>query len=173
MIPEDHDMALYTLYRPAEIPDGVALPALSWANGTCAHPVGYAEMFRHIVSHGFIIVAAHSRYTGSGAAQVNGLDYLVAENDNPDSPLTQTQIEPLHKRSVDQPTPSGQDLIDRRLGSDHHLALHLHDAPPSHGLDHLGVEQFGPRHPARLGSGASGLAPRRLHPVPETGDDGR
>ena len=87
MIPEGHDMALYTLYRPAEMPEGRRFPALSWANGTCAHPVGYAPMIKHIVSHGFIVVAAHSRYTGSGAAQVNGLNYLVAENDNPDSEL--------------------------------------------------------------------------------------
>lgn len=87
MIPDGHDMALYTLYRPAEIPHGVKLPALSWANGTCAHPVGYSGMINHIVSHGFIVVAAHSRYTGSGAAQVNGINFLVAENENPDSPL--------------------------------------------------------------------------------------
>jgi hypothetical protein len=86
-IPPGHDMALYTLYRPKELRAGVKYPALSWANGTCAHPVGYAEMIKHIVSHGFLVVAAHSRYTGSGEAQIRGLNWLLAQNENSSSPL--------------------------------------------------------------------------------------
>jgi hypothetical protein len=46
---------------------------------------------------------------------------------------------------------------------------HPHQAPPAHGLDDLGIQELGPRHPARLGPGTCGLAPWRLYPLPIVG----
>jgi len=86
-VPAAYNMALYTLYRPETMQEGQKFPVLSWANGTCAHTVGYAEMLKHVASHGFIVVATHSRFTGSGAAQLRGLDFVIAANDDPMSPL--------------------------------------------------------------------------------------
>ena len=58
-----------------------------------------------------LVTPARSALTRRGAAP-----------SNPDHWLRQTQIEPLHKRGVAQPTISGQDLIHRGLGPDHHGA---------------------------------------------------
>jgi hypothetical protein len=51
--------------------------------------------------------------------------------------------------------------------------LHRDEAPPSHGFDHLRIEQYRQRHPAGFGRRASGLAPRRLYPVAEVGHQSR
>lgn len=88
-VPAEYDMALYTLYRPSEMKEGQKFPVLSWANGTCAHTVGYVDMIKHVVSHGFIVIAPHSRFTGSGEAQIKGIDWVIAQNDDPESPLYQ------------------------------------------------------------------------------------
>ena len=85
-IPAGHDMALFSLYRPENLGEGV-FPVLTWANGTCARVVGYKGLLEHVASHGFLAIAAHSRYTGSGKHQINGVDWVLAQNENPDSPL--------------------------------------------------------------------------------------
>lgn len=88
-VPDEYNMALYTLYHPSEMKDGQKFPVLSWANGTCAHTVGYVDMIKHVVSHGFIVIAPHSRFTGSGEAQIKGIDWVIDQNDDPESPLYQ------------------------------------------------------------------------------------
>jgi hypothetical protein len=62
---------------------------LSWANGTCAKTTGYDALLQHLASHGFIVIATNSRYTGSGVAQLRGIDFLAAETARPESPLFQ------------------------------------------------------------------------------------
>jgi hypothetical protein len=86
-IPSDLDMALHTLYRPAELQSGVRYPVLAWGNGTCALPDGYDSLLRHVASHGFLVIAPHSRWVGSGEPQANAIDYLLSENERADSPL--------------------------------------------------------------------------------------
>lgn len=86
-VPASYNMALYTLYRPEPAAPGQKFPVLSWANGTCAHTVGYANMIKHVVSHGFIVIAPHSRFTGSGEAQIKGIDWVLAQNEVASSPL--------------------------------------------------------------------------------------
>jgi hypothetical protein len=86
-VPPEYKMDLYTLYYPEGGAPGQRFPVLSWANGTCAHTVGYADMIKHIVSHGFIVISPHSRFTGSGAAQKRGIDWTLMQDTVAGSPL--------------------------------------------------------------------------------------
>lgn len=86
-VPPEYKMDLYTLFYPENAAPGVKFPVLSWANGTCAHTIGYSDMIKHIVSHGFIVIATHSRFTGSGSAQKRGIDWVLTQDTAMDSPL--------------------------------------------------------------------------------------
>jgi hypothetical protein len=79
------DFAVYTVYRPANWPAG-KIPVLSWGNGTCAQPEGYGSLLRYIASQGFFVVAANSRWVGSGAEIKHGLDFAEAANADATSP---------------------------------------------------------------------------------------
>jgi hypothetical protein len=83
----DYKVDLYTLYYPKSMVEGQLYPILSWANGTCAKTNGYHALLNHLASHGFIVVATNSRYTGGGKFQLHGVDYVTAENNRADSPL--------------------------------------------------------------------------------------
>jgi hypothetical protein len=48
-------------------------------------PEGYGPLLRHVASHGYIVVAANSRYVGSGEAQRKGVDFMFAQNEDPSS----------------------------------------------------------------------------------------
>jgi hypothetical protein len=84
---DTYKVDLYTLYYPKNMVAGQLYPILSWANGTCAKTNGYHALLNHLASHGFIVVATNSRYTGGGKFQLHGVDYIVAENERADSPL--------------------------------------------------------------------------------------
>jgi hypothetical protein len=86
-VPDTYKMDLYTLYYPEGGAPGQRFPVLSWANGTCAHTVGYSDMIKHVVSHGFIVIATHSRQTGTGKAQLRGIDWVLTQDAAMDSPL--------------------------------------------------------------------------------------
>lgn len=79
------DFKLYTVYRPANWPSG-PIPVLSWGNGTCAQPEGYGSLLRYIASQGFFVVAANSRWVGSGTEIRHGLDFAEAANADASSP---------------------------------------------------------------------------------------
>lgn len=80
------DLKLYSVYRPAVWKEGEKYPVVSWGNGTCAQPEGYATLLRYVASHGFIVVAANSRYVGSGTAQKRALDFIFKANEDSASP---------------------------------------------------------------------------------------
>jgi hypothetical protein len=86
-LPPDLDISLYTLFRPAQLAEGQTYPVLTWGNGTCALPGGYGTLLRHVASHGFIVIAANSRWVGSGEPQRGGVDWLLQENERADSAL--------------------------------------------------------------------------------------
>jgi hypothetical protein len=96
-IPADLNMALYTMYRPAQFEEGKTYPVLTWGNGTCALPEGYGKLLRHVASHGFIIVAANTRWTaGSGASapMIRAIEWALKANADPMSPLYK-RIDPM------------------------------------------------------------------------------
>jgi hypothetical protein len=49
--------------------------------------VGYEEMIKHVASHGFIVIAPHSRFTADGTAQRRGIDWVLSQDSVADSPL--------------------------------------------------------------------------------------
>lgn len=81
----DLDLALYSVFYPGDMPEGEKFPLLTWGNGTCAMPEGYGPLLRYVASHGYIVVAANSRYVGSGEAQRRAIDFMFAANDDPNS----------------------------------------------------------------------------------------
>ena len=81
----DLNLALYTVFYPGVMPEGEKFPLLTWGNGTCAMPEGYGPLLRQVASHGYIVVAANSRYVGSGEAQRKGVDFMFAQNEDPNS----------------------------------------------------------------------------------------
>jgi hypothetical protein len=82
------DMSLYTVYRPAQFPEG-KIPIITWGNGTCAKPEGYGTLLRYVASQGFFIVAANSRFVGDGSQMKKGIDFALAANDDMNSPYYQ------------------------------------------------------------------------------------
>lgn len=83
------DLSLYTIYRPARWKEGERYPIVSWGNGTCAKPEGYGALLRYVASHGYIVVAANSRYVGSGTPQKRAIDFAVAAHSDAKSPYYQ------------------------------------------------------------------------------------
>jgi hypothetical protein len=81
------DFALYTVYRPAEWVEGQKYPIITWGNGTCAKTEGYGALLRYVASQGFFVVAANSRWVGSGNnAMTKALDFAFAATADAQSP---------------------------------------------------------------------------------------
>ena len=81
------DFSLYTVYRPATWPSD-KVPVITWGNGTCAQPEGYGALLRYVASYGYFVVAANSRWVGSGtpAPMINAINYAAAANTDSTSP---------------------------------------------------------------------------------------
>ena len=86
--------------------------------------------------------------------------------------LAYRQVDALDKGRVDLPAAGRQHLLDRLQRAEHDPVPHADQAPASHGLDHLRVEQWWQRHPARLGSRALDSLALRLYPVPIVREQG-
>jgi hypothetical protein len=86
------NMALHTVYRPANMVEGEKYPIITWGNGTCAQPEGYGALLRYVASYGFVVFAAHSRYVGqsvSAGAMIKSLDFAFAAANDAASPYYQ------------------------------------------------------------------------------------
>ena len=71
----------FDVFRPATLdPGGRKHPIISWANGTLFGVDDYQGLLDHWASHGFVVIASHSRSTAGGATHKAGIDWLVAEN---------------------------------------------------------------------------------------------
>jgi hypothetical protein len=82
------DQSIYTIFRPACMKDGETYPVITWANGTCGFTHGYAPLLSTVASHGFVIFASNSTWTGSpptNMVQTRALDYAKALNEDPTS----------------------------------------------------------------------------------------
>jgi len=86
--------------------------------------------------------------------------------------LTDGEIDAFHKRRIDLPATGSEHIMDGGQCAEDHTVAQPHEAPAPHGLDHLGIEQVGQGHPARLGRSARGLAALRMHPVAEMSEQG-
>ncbi len=75
----------YTIYHPRWMDGGH--PIITWGNGTGAATSTYRPLLRHLASWGFVVIASDSGKTGSGIEMIEGVDYLLEENEIPDSPF--------------------------------------------------------------------------------------
>lgn len=63
----------------------VKYPVIAWANGTaCVTPL-YSQLLALFANAGYIVVADTNVMAGDGQSLINSIDYIIAENDNPDS----------------------------------------------------------------------------------------
>jgi hypothetical protein len=85
--PSDMDRGLYTLFRPETLEAGKKYPVITWGNGTCSQPFLFEELLTHLTSHGFIIIASNWRWVASGQEMLNGINFILSENENASSPL--------------------------------------------------------------------------------------
>jgi pimeloyl-ACP methyl ester carboxylesterase len=78
----------FTLFRPA-FPgqNGQGHPVITWGNGTFLTPIFYSAFLDHLASYGYVVIASDDLFTGSGAAMLEGVDWVLAQNENPESPL--------------------------------------------------------------------------------------
>lgn len=83
----DLDLTLYTVYRPACMKAGETYPVITWGNGTCAQPEGYAALLRYVASYGYVIFAANSRFVATNSPMTKALDFAAAANADPKSAL--------------------------------------------------------------------------------------
>ena len=60
-------------------------PVVVWANGTMCAPVLYTELLKSIAAEGFIVVTNSDVMNGNGKTQVAALDWILAQNENPES----------------------------------------------------------------------------------------
>lgn len=89
---EDGDPVAFTVFRPSDLTaSGRCHPVVTWGNGTGSNPGLYKVLLNHLASHGFIVVASDSPNVAQGdpPPMVAGVTWLVAENENPDSPYFQ------------------------------------------------------------------------------------
>jgi pimeloyl-ACP methyl ester carboxylesterase len=84
------DLALYTVFRPACTKEGEKYPVITWGNGTCGQSGGYAALLATVASHGFVVIAANSRFTDGGNKEMlRALDLAKAINEDPKNVLYQ------------------------------------------------------------------------------------
>jgi dienelactone hydrolase len=60
-------------------------PIITWGNGTGSPTAIYRSFLNHLASWGFVVIASNSVATQSGSEMVNGIDYLIQQNDNSSS----------------------------------------------------------------------------------------
>jgi pimeloyl-ACP methyl ester carboxylesterase len=71
-------LATHTIYYPATLTG--KRPVVVWGNGTFAVPVIYTGLLRHLASHGFIVAAANTAFSGTGLEMRAGIDLLAVFN---------------------------------------------------------------------------------------------
>jgi hypothetical protein len=79
--------------------------------------------------------------------------------------LPDTQVHALDACRVDVPAMRREHLLDCFEGAEDYVVVHSYQTLAPHRLHHLGIEQGGQRHPARLGSWPGGLPTGELHPL--------
>jgi len=76
------------LFYPTELGrDGLKHPIFVWGCGGGSDPSAYAEHMNRVASHGFVAIAAVSMIGDDDGVLSANLDWLLAENERPDSML--------------------------------------------------------------------------------------
>jgi Chlorophyllase enzyme len=91
----NNDPNALTVYLPDNAAAGERFPLLTFGNGTFCSPTFYDELINHVVSHGFVVVAANTSTVGTGAPMLKALDWALAQDTQAGSPLN-GKIDPDH-----------------------------------------------------------------------------
>jgi len=77
------------MFRPKDFSPTLCHPLITWGNGTGSTPSLYKVVLNHLASHGFVVIASDSMNVGQGtpAPMLNGVTWVLAQNDDPASPL--------------------------------------------------------------------------------------
>lgn len=85
---DDETIKKFVIWYPKELESGSGkYPVVLWANGTGSNSGTYTAFFKHLASHGFIVVGNDDPNTRTGASLNAGIDLLLSENEKTDSPL--------------------------------------------------------------------------------------
>jgi hypothetical protein len=78
------------LFHPTELGEGGLLhPIVLWGCGGTTQPATYAMHMNRLASHGFVAIAEVSEIGNNGEILLEALDWLLSENERPDSVLYQ------------------------------------------------------------------------------------
>ena len=79
----------FTLIRPRDLASSSRMhPLITWGNGTSASPSMYASLLNRLASHGFVVIASNSPNTGSANEMIQGIDWVLAQNQTPGSAMS-------------------------------------------------------------------------------------
>jgi len=83
------DGVAFTMFRPKDFSPTLCHPLVTWGNGTGSTPSLYKVVLTHLASHGFVVIASDSMNVGQGTPppMLNGVTWVLAQNDDPASPL--------------------------------------------------------------------------------------
>ncbi len=74
------------VYYPDNIKNSTkTYPAIVWANGTMCPPSMYDGLLRELAKGGYIVVANEDTMAADGSAQIQSIDFIIAENGKADS----------------------------------------------------------------------------------------
>jgi hypothetical protein len=85
---DNNDPSGFTVYLPENGQAGERFPLLTFGNGTFCSPTFYDELINHVVSHGFVVVAANTSTVGTGEPMLKAVDWALAQNGQASSPLS-------------------------------------------------------------------------------------
>ncbi|MBI2895566.1 MAG: hypothetical protein HYY06_18560 [Deltaproteobacteria bacterium] len=78
----------FTVFYPASWQPGCPHPIAAWGNGTgVVGSLVYDHLNRHVASWGIVVIASPSPMAGTGLDHRVGIDWLLAQNEDPDSPF--------------------------------------------------------------------------------------
>src|SRR5439155_3385632 len=86
--------------------------------------------------------------------------------------LTDAEVDAFDEGRVDLPAVCGQHLLHRLQGAEHDAMTDPHQTPAASGLDHLRIEQCGPRHPAWFWGWPFALTALGVNPLSIVGEQG-
>lgn len=82
----EYEWKKIAVYYPAEIKDSYKkYPVVVFVNGTGIFAYRYSALFEHLSSWGFIVIGNNDPSTWSGVSTDITLEYILSENENPNS----------------------------------------------------------------------------------------
>lgn len=69
----------FTIFYPTRLPGNH--PIITFGNGTGAPTFTYMPLLNHLASWGFVVIDSNGVMTQTGAQLINGIDYLIEENE--------------------------------------------------------------------------------------------